>query len=974
MKNPAAVAAALGITPEVVQARLDAIGLDAATMAHLRDAAPGAAATADVFLESLYRRLLDYPETAALLSTEAQVERLKAHQHHYLRELFELDVDWAYVLRRLWIGVVHHRVRLLPQSYLTTYAHFVCDHLDPIVRSADSEANAREQALAMIKKIFFDASLALDSYGRNEESAQWSAARGLAGVGEHDHTAHPSTAPAASHAHAPSSPGYARIRLTSENTLERRRFLGLSDDDIAILRTLQPLVVRHTPRILEEFYAFHAESMATRILVPPPTVDRLKHQVAAYWNELCDGSFDRPHAASRMRIGVIHEKAGLQLQWYLSGLARQLDGYLRAILTEVPDPTPAMRALIRAVFFDLSFIIDAYMESRADSLLRSEGYASQLVAGLASAVAVLDASDRLISANRTLVSVVSGDPAILYMMPVDRVIPIDEVAGLVRRVRGGEHGCVTGFGQLGARRYRVTAMPLSGGEAALGSVAVILDDITDLVRIGGDIDRQSDHFEQLADAVGSVLWEADTSSWTITAINRAAETLTGYRDVHFLGRPLAWIERIVEDDREGFMRRVGALAPGEQCEVDYRLRRADGTEIWARSRLARSREADHAYLSAATIDNTATRRAEALRLEAIAKMAGGVAHIVNNSLTGVLGGIELHARAGGGMQTAPLLQEAVQATHKVRRMAAQLLTFAGRQMLKPLPLSLSRECTAAIPLLQTLLGPSVRITASLPETLWPCRADRDMLIKSLECLAANARTAMGANGEFRLVARNVEATALPPSDSGHGRNWVELVVTDTGEGMTDQVKRQAIEPFFTTRSLAESTGLGLSMVYGFVTQSGGEVRIDSTQGEGTRVTLRFPRLDPSTVTPSVVRRPVVLLVEDDPGVRRLTSAMITVLGHEVHETGRVEEARALAMSERPQVLVTDLVLGQGTDGVSLAVELAQADPSIAVILVSGYSEAQFDLSELPEGFQFLPKPFSLGALQKCLTMAVGVHD
>ena len=114
----------------------------------------------------------------------------------------------------------------------------------------------------------------------------------------------------------------------------------------------------------------------------------------------------------------------------------------------------------------------------------------------------------------------------------------------------------------------------------------------------------------------------------------------------------------------------------------------------------------------------------------------------------------------------------------------------------------------------------------------------------------------------------VEATALPPSDSGHGRNWVELVVTDTGEGMTDQVKRQAIEPFFTTRSLAESTGLGLSMVYGFVTQSGGEVRIDSTQGEGTRVTLRFPRLDPSTVTPSVVRRPVVLLVEDDPGVRR----------------------------------------------------------------------------------------------------------
>jgi hypothetical protein len=214
MKTPAAVAAALCITPEVVQARLDAIGLDAATMAHLRDAAPGAAATADVFLESLYRRLLDYPETAALLSTEAQVERLKAHQHHYLRELFELDVDWAYVLRRLWIGVVHHRVRLLPQSYLTTYAHFVCDHLDPIVRSADSEANAREQALAMIKKIFFDASLALIRTGATRR-CQWArrAAQGWA-------TYHTTHRPRHPHPRArPVVAGYAHIRLTSENTL-----------------------------------------------------------------------------------------------------------------------------------------------------------------------------------------------------------------------------------------------------------------------------------------------------------------------------------------------------------------------------------------------------------------------------------------------------------------------------------------------------------------------------------------------------------------------------------------------------------------------------------------------------------------------------------------------------------------------------------------------------------------------------------
>ncbi|MFN8668392.1 MAG: protoglobin domain-containing protein [Gemmatimonadaceae bacterium] len=967
MKNPVEVAGALGITPEMVQARLEAIGLDAAAFAHLRTAAHAAAGTADAFLDALYARLLEYPETAALLSTEEQVQRLKAHQHHYLRELFELDVDWAYVLRRLWIGVVHHRVRLLPQWYLTTYSHFVCDHLDPIVRSAESRAEARAQALAMIKKIFFDASLALDSYGRNEESAQWTAARGLAESSDAA-AGLPHTVLSSERRPSPATTsGYSRIRLTSENTLERRRFIGLTDDDIATLRSLQPLVARHTTRILDEFYAFHAHSMETRVLVPPPMVDRLKHQVGAYWMELCDGTFDRPYAASRMRIGVIHEKVGLQLQWYMAGLARQTDGFLRAIAEELPDPVPAMRALVRAVFFDLSFIIDAYMESRADSLLRADGYAAQLVAGLASAVAVLDASDRLISANRTLVSVVAGDPAVLYLMPVDRAIPIPEVSALVARVRAGDGMRLAGFGALGGRRYRITAMSLAGAEGVAGSVAVVLDDVTELVRIGGEIDRQADHFEQLADAVGSVLWEVESASWTIVAINRAAVTLTGYRDVHFLGRPLAWIERIVEDDRESFMRHANALAAGEQCEVEYRLRHADGREIWVRSRMARAREAGEARLIASTTDITATRRAEALRLEAIAKMAGGVAHIVNNSLTGVLGGIELHAHGTGGMERAPLLQEAVRSTQKAGRMAAQLLTFAGRQMLKPLPLSLSRECAAAMPLLQAMLGPSVRIVTSLEESLWPCRADRDMLVTSLECLAANARQAMGANGEFRITTRNVAGHTLPAADRGHGRDWVELEVSDTGEGMTEQVKQRAIEPFFTTRSIAESAELGLSMVYGFVTQSGGEVHIDSTPQVGTRVTLRLPRLGVSTTPETLSRRPAVLLVEDDPGIRRLTTAMITLLGYEVHETGLVEEARALALTVRPQVLVTDIVLGQGTDGVTLAAELARTDPSLSVILVSGYSESQFDMSALPEGFQFLAKPFSVGALQKCLT-------
>ncbi|MCC6652100.1 MAG: hypothetical protein IT348_13190, partial [Candidatus Eisenbacteria bacterium] len=177
MKDAEQVALALSITPETIRARLAAVGLQPADRELLRAAAPAAAGIADEFLTSLYRRLRDYPDGAALLASEAQVERLKRMQRGYLDELFGSEMDWEYALRRLWIGVVHHRVRLAPQWYLTAYSHFVCDHLDVLFASAPSAAIAHEQAVVLLMTVFFDASLALDSYGRSEEAELWSRAQ-----------------------------------------------------------------------------------------------------------------------------------------------------------------------------------------------------------------------------------------------------------------------------------------------------------------------------------------------------------------------------------------------------------------------------------------------------------------------------------------------------------------------------------------------------------------------------------------------------------------------------------------------------------------------------------------------------------------------------------------------------------------------------------------------------------------------------
>lgn len=940
------------------------MGLDQAARARLRDAAPAAAAVLPALVDRLYEQMRALPATHALLTSDELVARLKAQQRIYLHELLAAEIDWPYILRRLVIGEVHHRVRLAPQWYLATYAFMLADLLEVLLGTATTREDGGERVCALIASVSLDAGLMLDAYGRSEEAALWS----RAGQPAAELTLR--TAGAASPSPAPPSGGPTQIRLSTEATAERRRFLGLSDDDLQRLRGLRPLIAAHTPAILDDFYALLASRPETAALVQPDTARRLKQQVASYWMELADGAFDRPYAASRMRIGVIHEKIGVETASYLTGLARQLCGLTRAIVRERPEPLEDLRALIRAVFFDLSFVIDAYMTARVDSLLRTQGYADQLVAGLASAVAVIDAGDRLLSANRTLLTLLGGDPGTLYRLPLESALPLPEAVALVRSLRASGHAREVGVGRLGHRTMRCTAMRLAGHGSAEHAIALVLDDITDILRLGHDFTRQADQFEQVADAAGAVLWEMDVASGTITAINRAALDLTGFRDVFFLGRPWAWHERL--PDRDRFTRRAAALSAGTQAELDYALRRADGSELWVRTLLRRSPDGEEPRLRGVTLDMTATRRAEVVRLESIGTIAGGVAHTVNNALTCVMGYIELQAIELGGLPQAPLLQDALAAAHSAREVAARLLAFAGKQMLRPAPLSLSEVSRAAEPRLRATLGPGTRLRLALEGGLWLCRVDREQLLTAIECLAANARDALGGAGELVVTTRNRPSDGLADDEAGCGQDWVEIEVSDTGSGMPESVRARAMDPFFTTRSLAEATGLGLSMVYGFVTQSCGHVALDSAPGVGTRVRLRFPRLTeaPHAAPAAAPTQPLLLFVEDEPEVRRLAVRMVRQLGYEVRDTGSAEEALQLAAALRPAILLTDIVIGQGTDGITLARRLADADPQLAVILTSGYAEDQFDLSRLPTGTQFLPKPFTLAMLTAALQAAI----
>lgn len=963
--TPEELATQIGITRSSVDARLATAGLTPDARRRLREAADISQAGSDGMLDRLYVRLRDYPDTAPLIASDRQVSHLKAQQVRYLSEIFSADIDWEYTLRRLAIGVRHHRVKLSPQWYLTTYSHLLCEHIDLFFASADPHT-ALDWTIALARVIFFDAALALDAYGRSQEAEVFKSDHAEPAASAEPGPAEPQEVAGAS---SPRS-RYSRIQLTREGTSERRDYLGLGDEDLVHLRALRSTLKPRTEAVIAEFYSHMATVPEMTRLLPESVRARLHRQVVEYWAELMDGGFDRPYAASRMRIGVVHEQIGLTTDWYLIGVARQLGGLLEAVDPAHPETPARVRALVKAVFFDLSFVIDAYMDARAATLLRTEGYANQLIAGLSAGVAVVDASNRLIAANRTLVSMAGGEAAVLYLMPIDRALPFPEAAALVQALRqrtSDLRSLDSVVAHLGKRRLRMTAMPLGDASKPDGTIALVVDDVTEIVRLGNELEHYSEHIEHLADGVGLVLWELDVLSWTVTAINEAVSDLTGYRDVFFLGRPSAWIDRVVEEDRGTFITRASALRPGERCDVEYRLRRADGIDVWVRSRLSRSHRAPEGQLMGATFDVTALKRSDALRFEAISTLAGGVAHVVNNCLTGIMGGIQMHVRQSGLKAPSPMLMAAVEASGRAAATISQLMTFAGQRPMRSVSVSLSDISQTALPTLRSLFGESTVIQLALADDLWMCRADPHLLHRTLECLADNSRRAMGWTGVFRITTRNRRAADMGhPPIPGTAMDWVEWEIADSGEGMTDDVLAKVMNPFFTTRSLANADGLGLSMVQGFVKQCGGHVEIASVPHRGTTVTIRLPRDPESISAANDDTRPLVLLVEDQAEIRQVTAVMIDAIGYRVVDTGSVEHARHLADTLRPRILIADVILGQGTDGVHLATQMAESDSQLAVILISGYSRRHLDLSNLPMRCQFLAKPFSMEQLEACL--------
>jgi PAS domain S-box-containing protein len=388
--------------------------------------------------------------------------------------------------------------------------------------------------------------------------------------------------------------------------------------------------------------------------------------------------------------------------------------------------------------------------------------------------------------------------------------------------------------------------------------------------------------------------------------------------------------------------------------------------------LAQSNERLQVEISERAQAEEALRHAQ--KMDAIGQLTGGIAHDFNNMLTGVLGALDLIQRrvaAGRVSEIDRYIEAAMSSANRAASLTHRLLAFARRQSLNQRPVDVNHMVMSMEELLRRTIGESIELEVDLHTTSCLTNTDEHQLENALLNLVINARDAMPDGGRLliqtELTHNALLQDALAPGD------YVRLRVQDTGLGMSSEVIARAFDPFFTTKPIGQGTGLGLSMVYGFINQTGGRVSIASEEGRGTRIDLLLPchhdaaeapvSIDRSIEPPRASQGERVLVVEDEPDVRMLVVDVLKELGYRVQVACDSHEALPVLQGNEPvDLLVTDVGL-PGLNGRQLAEVARQHRPGLKVLFMTGYArEAEVRGDFLDPGMDLLTKPFSIDEL------------
>ena len=369
---------------------------------------------------------------------------------------------------------------------------------------------------------------------------------------------------------------------------------------------------------------------------------------------------------------------------------------------------------------------------------------------------------------------------------------------------------------------------------------------------------------------------------------------------------------------------------------------------------------------------------QAQKMEAVGQLTGGLAHDFNNMLTGISGAIEMmqvRIRQGRISELERYSNAALGAARRAAALTHRLLAFSRRQTLDPKPTDINRLIDGLRDLIQRTVGPGVALEVVGAGGLWPAMVDPNQLENALLNLCINARDAMPDGGHITIETANrwLDQRAARERDLEPGQ-YLSLCVTDTGTGMTPEVQARAFDPFYTTKPMGEGTGLGLSMIYGFARQSGGQVRIYSELGQGTTMCIYLPRHygdaeeDPATTAAplpvAAEGRHSVMVVDDEPTIRMLVVEILEEMGHTVLEAGDGAAAlRLLGTGAKVDLLITDVGLPGQMNGRQVADAAMALLPQLKVLFITGYAEnAVIGNGPLAPNMALVTKPFAMDVI------------
>ncbi len=475
----------------------------------------------------------------------------------------------------------------------------------------------------------------------------------------------------------------------------------------------------------------------------------------------------------------------------------------------------------------------------------------------------------------------------------------------------------------------------------------------------------------------------------VSTWNPGAERIKGYSAEEIIGSPYArfYTPEDVEAG-EPALALARAAREGKYETEGWRLRK-DGERFWASIVLDAVYDDDGelAGYAKVTRDITERRRSQielqetrealfqAQKMEAVGQLTAGIAHDFNNMLAGIIGSLDLlrnRVKAGRFEDVNRYIDTAIASSERAAALTARLLAFGRRQPLDLKPVDLNAVVLSMQDLLERTMGERVDIALDLQADLPFVDTDTHQLENAILNLGINARDAMAEGGTLTLATRMTEKVPGAWTGAANGP-FVTLEVRDTGHGMTPEILTKAFDPFFTTKPLGQGTGLGLSMIYGFVKQTRGHLLITSEVGQGTRVSMHLP---PSQGSPArQTSKPeakgqmlgsegeTVLVVEDDDNIRMLVVDVVRELGYQVIDAEDAISALPLLKSEaRIDLLVSDIGLPNGMDGRELADSARKLRPQLPVLFITGYAAEAARQGFLGPGMEMMLKPFSVNAL------------